>query len=247
MSISPFLTPNRKWNLLQAAADFFFLQNRSFPRAAALDLTGNKYNLNAFERMLLHRGLFSQQEALARRAKRVMGDSWQQTLLAIDGHNVQITIESYIDGRPLLKANDGAMRDLAGQSSLFRYSERSNLAIDMLFRFFEEFRPRKVLFLFDQPMSHSGELASVYRTRLKKARIAGDAHAVPVPENEIPYDACFAASSDGAVIQASQGWLDLASRVVEYFGVPRITADFSPIVLTRSAAQHLFADGGPFW
>lgn len=247
MNAPTLLTPDRKWNLFQAATDFFFFQNRSYPRAAALDLTGNKYNLNAFERMLLHRGLFSQQEALARRSKRVMGDSWQQSLLAIDGHNVQITIESYIDGRPLLKANDGAMRDLAGQSSLFRYSERSNLAIDMLFRFFEEFRPKEVLFLFDQPMSHSGELASVYRTRLKKARIAGDARAVPVPENEIPYGDCFAASSDGAVIRASRGWLDLASRVVEYFGSPRITADFSPIILSGSGAKHLFSDGGPFW
>ena len=43
-----------------------------------------------------------------------MGSGWRLKLLVVDGHNVQITIESFIEGRPLLKANDGALRDLAG-------------------------------------------------------------------------------------------------------------------------------------
>lgn len=241
------LSSKRKWLLHQAAADFFFLLNKCYPRAAALDLAGNRYDLDALERMLLSRGLFSQQEALARRRKREMGSGWQREPMVVDGHNVQITVESCIEGRPLLKANDSALRDLAGLSSRYRMTETSNMAMEMVFRFFEKFPPVEILFLFDEPMSRSGELAAIYRDRLAKAGISGGAKAVPVPEREFPYDRCVVASSDRAVIDSSSRWMDLACRIIEYFGSPRITADFSGIILADSAKRGLFEDGGPFW
>lgn len=221
--------------------------NQSYPRTAALDLVGNRYNLDSVERMLLSRGLFSQQEALARLGKREMGAGWQRKLLVVDGHNVHITIESYIEGRPLLKANDGALRDLAGQSSRYRMTETSNIALDMVLRFFERFRPREVLFLFDEPISRSGELAGTYRHRLSGAGISGEARTAPVPEREFPFDRCVAASSDRAVLDRSSRWMDLACRVIELFGAPQITADFSGIILAESAGGRLFEGGGPFW
>ena len=197
--------------------------------------------------MLLSRGLFSQQEALERLRKRETGPGWQHELLVVDGHNVQITIESFLEGRPLLKGNDGALRDLAGQSHRFRLTEISNMALDMIFRFFTEFPPREVLFLFDAPMSRSGELAAIYSDRLIRAGISGRALAVPVPEREFPYGVCVAASSDRAVLDASFRWLDLACRIIENFATPQITADFSGIVAPGSAERRLFEDGGPFW
>ncbi|MFZ2446120.1 MAG: DUF434 domain-containing protein [Syntrophobacteraceae bacterium] len=247
MSTPPALPPIRKWNLFHAAADFFFFLNRSYPRAAALELVGNRYNLPQIERNLLDRGVFGHREALSRRGKREMGSRWREELLVVDGHNVQITIESHIEGRLLLKANDGAMRDLAGQSAKFRLSETSALAIDMIFRFLSEFPPREVLFLFDAPMSRSGETASMYRERIREARLSGDARAVDVPEREFPVARCVAASSDRAVLDASPRWIDLACRVIEHLGSPEITADFSQLIYSRSAERHLFSDGGPFW
>ncbi len=203
--------------------------------------------MDALERMLLSRGLFGQQEALFRRKKREMGSGWQRELLVVDGHNVQITIESHIEGRPLLKANDGVLRDLAGLSYRYRMSETSNLAMDMAFRFFEDFPPDEVLFLFDRPMSRSGELAGTYRNRLIRQGIPGGTRATPVPESEFPFDRCVCASSDRAILDSSTRWLDLACLIIEHFGAPCITADFSGIIFADSAQKSLFEDGGPFW
>jgi hypothetical protein len=225
----------------------FYLLNRSYPGTAALDLVGNRHNLDAAERMFLSRGVFSQREALARLRRRETGPGWQRRLLAVDGHNVQITIESHLEGRPLLKANDGALRDIAGLSSRYRATETSKMALDMLFRFFQEFPPREVLFLFDEPMSRSGELAAAYRNRLVRAGISGVARTAPVPEREFPYRGCIVASSDRAVIDSSSGWIDLACRVIERFGIPQIAADFSGMILAESAGERIFEDGGPFW
>ncbi len=241
------LPPDRKWNLFHAASDFFLFLNRSYPRAAALEMVGNRYNLRAIERQLLSRGVFSRKEALARRAKREMGDNWRGELLAVDGHNIQITVESHIMGRVLLRANDGAMRDLAGQSAKFRLTETSAMAIEMIFRFLREFPPKEVLFLFDAPMSRSGETASIYREKIRGAGLTGKAEAVMVPEREFPETDCVVASSDHAVIDAAPRWIDLACRVIEYPGPPEITVDFSQFLDSRGAEESVFSDGGPFW
>ncbi|MEN6441764.1 MAG: DUF434 domain-containing protein [Syntrophobacter sp.] len=247
MTVPSLLPPARKWNLFHAAADFFHLLNRDYPRQAALEMVGNRYGLPAMERQLLHRGIFSRDEALSRRAKRENGAGWLRKPLAVDGHNVQITLESHIEERMLLHANDGAVRDLAGQSSRFRFSETSRIAMETIFRFLREFRPLEVLFFFDAPMSRSGEMASMYHDSLRKAGIRGDARAVAVPEREFPYSGCVVASSDRAVIDASEKWIDLAEVIMRYSSVPVLTADFSNIILPGSAERQLFADGGPFW
>ncbi len=247
MNDNPSLCAERAWKLFHAAADFFLLQDRSYPRAAALEMAGNRYALCAPERQVLQRGVFDAATALSRRAKRAMGSAWQDSLLAVDGHNVQITVESFIEGRLLLRANDGAVRDIAGQSSRFRFSETGAVAVDMIFRFLREFPPERVLFLFDAPMAHSGELAAVYRDRMRKAGLRGDARAVPVPEREIPFPECVAASSDRAVLDAGTRWIDLAGRVMDHFGPPVIEADFSSLVSRRRAREFPLRGGGPFW
>jgi hypothetical protein len=225
--------PIRRRLLFQGAADFFYLQNRLYPRSSSLELVGNRYELTHAERQLLHRGVFGQGEAIRRRAKRCEGASWQKMRLVVDGHNVQITVESAILGRVLLLANDGALRDIAEQSSQFRVTEFSESALDMIFRFLEEFRPQSVLFLFDAPMSHSGALADRYRQRLKTSGIPGGARAVPVPEREIPYEECVTASSDREILDASIHWLDLARLVIDAADLTIPLLDFSSFVESR--------------
>ena len=230
--------PRQRCRLLeQAATDFFFLQNRGYPRASALDWVGNRYALTQRERHLLHRGVFAQGDALRRRSKRCRGTDWRQGLLVVDGHNVQITVESAILGRPLLLANDGALRDVAGQSAQFRFTEASEIALDMIFRVMEEFRPERTLFLFDAPMSHSGLLASRYRQRLRALGLAGDARAVPVPEREFPYSECVVSSSDSAVLEQARQWLDLARWALDSAGALQLMLDFSSLVSTQGVPE----------
>ncbi|MEM5789329.1 MAG: DUF434 domain-containing protein [Syntrophobacteraceae bacterium] len=242
MKKSHSLSSLRKWTLFEAAADFFHFQNRDYPRAAALEWVGNRYALPKVERQLLLRGVFSQREALSRRTKRLRGAGWRNGLLVVDGHNVQITIESHLEDRILLRANDGALRDIAGQSARFRFTETSAMAIDMIFRFLRDFPPNGVLFLFDAPMSRSGEMASRYREELRKAKLAGDARAVPVPEREFPSSNHTAASSDGAVLNSCLSWIDLAGSVIEYLGSPDLTVDFSPFLYSAYPITDLLRD-----
>lgn len=235
----------RRYLLFQAAADFFFFQNRSYPRRASLEWVGNRYALTACAREMLNRGVFGQKEAIPRRARRVAGAAWRDGLLVVDGHNVHITVESAILGRTLLLANDGALRDTAGESARFRLSEASEAAMEAIVGLIGKNRPRQVRFLFDAPMSHSGLLADKYRERLKALRIEGEARVVPVPEREIPYGECVTASSDRAVLDASTGWLDLARMTIQSASLARPGEDFTPFASTRVPENYGWADWGP--
>jgi hypothetical protein len=219
--------------LYQAAEDLFGLLNRGYPRSSAITWVGNRYDLPRAGRELLGRGVFSQEAALRRRAKKARGAAWRSRRLAVDGHNVHITVESALLGRPLVAANDGALRDIAAVSARFRPGPATQRAVEVICRTLREFPPREIAFYFDSPMSRSGELAGMYERRLQEMGLNGSARAVPVPERHLCGRDCVAASSDRAVLDGCEAWLDLGRWVIDYHGLASPAFDFSHLIHGR--------------
>ena len=109
-----------------AAVDFLYLMDRGYPRNSSLQLVGNRYNLDRLMREILHRGIFPHQEANRRRDRLVNPEKLVDCRLLVDGHNVIITTESGLAGLPLIFANDGLIRDVAGVSHRYRISSRTS-------------------------------------------------------------------------------------------------------------------------
>jgi len=201
-------------NLQRAAGDFRFLLNRGYPSKAALELVGNRYRLTSDERHLLHRGIFSDPDSESRRKKKAsIGDVRGQDL-AIDGHNVIITIEAGLSGRPLVLGDDGFIRDISGISGSFKKTETTEKAIQLIINAMKQIKPHQVLLLFDAPISKSGELAEEVRTYLKEENLPGDAMAVKVPERILIGFPGVVATSDTAIIDQSRKVLDLAGYIL---------------------------------
>ena len=93
--------------------------------------------------------------------------------LAIDGHNVLITLEAGLSGRPLVLADDGFVRDISGLSGNFKKTGTTEEAIQLIVNFLKKTKPRQTLFLFDAPISNSGKLAQEVRTLLKRENLSG--------------------------------------------------------------------------
>ncbi len=201
-------------NLQRAGKDFHFLLNRGYPRKAALELVGNRYGLTSDERHLLHRGVFSNSDSESRRKKKVFIGDVRNKDLAIDGHNVLITIEAGISGRPLVLGDDGFIRDISGLSGSFKKTETTEKAIQSIVNAIKQIKPHQTLLLFDAPISKSGELAEAVRNYLKKEDIPGDAMAVKVPERILIGFPGVVATSDTAIIDRSRKVLDLAGHVL---------------------------------
>jgi len=202
-------------NFLQKAAeDFRYLLNRAYPRKAALELVGNRYQLTADQRHLLHRGVFSDVDSQERQKKKISPNQIRGYDLVIDGHNVLITIEAGLSGRPLVLGDDGFIRDISGLSGNFQKTERTAQALQLLLDLLKRVRPRQTLFLFDSPISRSGELALEVRGRMQKENLLGDAMAVRVPEKILIGFPGRVATSDTAIIDRSHKVVDLAGDVL---------------------------------
>src|SRR4030043_497288 len=201
-------------DLQEAAEDFRYLLNREYPRKAALELVGNRYGLTFDELHLLHRGIFSSSDSKSRRKKRIFIEEIRNKDLAIDGHNILITIESGLSSRPLILGDDGFVRDISGLSGSFKKTETTEKAIQLIINAIKKIKPRQTLFLFDSPISKSGELAREARNILKRENLTGDSIAVKVPEKMMIGFLGVIATSDTAILDKSKKVVDLAGYIV---------------------------------
>ena len=201
-------------NLQKAAKDFRYLLDRGYPRKASLELVGNRYDLPFDERHLLHRGVFSDADSESRRKKIIFIKAIRNKDLAIDGHNVLITVEAGLSGRPLILADDAFIRDISGLSGSFKKTEVTEEAIRLIMRFLKKWKPRHTVFLFDAPISKSGILAQEVRVLLKQEGLPGDALAVKVPEKTLIGFQGVVATSDTAIIDRSEKVIDLAGDII---------------------------------
>jgi hypothetical protein len=132
----------------------------------------------------------------------------------IDGYNMIITIEAGLSGRPLVLADDGFIRDISGLSGNFRKTEKTETALQLVSNLLKRIKPRQTLFLFDSPISRSGELAQEVREHLKRENLPGDAMAVRVPEKILIGFPGVIATSDTAIIDQSKKVVDLAGYIL---------------------------------
>jgi hypothetical protein len=211
---SPLIRTANFRNLQEAAEDFRYLLNRGYPRKASLELVGNRYGLTFDERHLLHRGVFSDEHSEARRKKIISVKAVRNKDLAIDGHNVLITVEAGLSGRPLILADDGFVRDISGLSASFKKTEVTDQALRLIVAFLKKWRPRHTLFLLDAPISKSGILAQELRALLKREGLPGDALAMKVPEKTLIGFKGVVATSDTAIIDRSKRVIDLAGDII---------------------------------
>lgn len=201
-------------NLAAAAADFRFLLARGYPRQNALDLVGNRYGLDHTARQLLHRGVFAPAVAAARRAKLRRLRDMPGRPLALDGHNVLITLECAGRGLPLVAADDGFIRDVGEVSRAFKVSPATDRVLALAADYLANHAAGPLEVFYDAPLSLSGELARRTRELFASRGLTVQAAAVPVPERRLSGFTGAIATSDTALIDGHDTVVDLAGEII---------------------------------
>jgi hypothetical protein len=201
-------------HLREAAADFRYLLARGYPRKSALTLVGNRYGLDETARRLLHRGVFAPEVAAARRAKLRRLADLPGLPLALDGHNVLITLEGAVRHLPLVAADDGFIRDVGEISRAFKVSEATDRVLTLVADYLADQAAGPLEVFYDAPLSLSGELARRTREIFASRGLDVRAAAVPVPERRLAGFAGAIATSDTALIDAHDTVVDLAGEII---------------------------------
>jgi hypothetical protein len=183
-----------------ALRDYAYLLNRGYPRKTILKITGDRYMLNTFQRILLSRGVYTDSDVQMRTSKTVHDIGGKE--LHIDAYNVLFTVCNYLLGRMLFIGNDRFVRD-TGEVYGKPYDDPVLArGIELCISYLKEQKPSRVEFLFDSPVSYSAELAGNIREQLGNNGLEGDARIDKNP------DAVLIRQDQGIVISSDSDILD---------------------------------------
>ncbi len=171
-------------NFFRAVCDYRYLLERDYPQKSMLKLVGDRYALPAAERVMLYRGLATENQVKNRKEK-VIRQLPPHTRITIDGFNVCRTVGSYLNGNPVFVGMDGLLRDVSELHRKKLKWEVLEKAVDFILQFLAEKQIASAWFYFDTPISHSGKMCALVNSRLPYYRLSGTAETVFSPDYEL--------------------------------------------------------------
>lgn len=195
----------------KAAEDMKFLLDRGYNRTRVLDMVTDRYHLGKDQRNHLERFVFSQEGVEKRKNKLVSLDEIEKEKIVVDGYNILITMEAYLQDEKLIRGMDGLTRDNCRVFSNYCFDEETEEAVDEILSILKKASPSYVLFVFDSQISKSGELSAFVRKRIKYHGLQGDARAVKNADREIKELNWVTVSSDRIIVDHVDKVLDLFS------------------------------------
>ena len=208
-----FIGPSRLPKLKAAAHELRFLLSRNYPRKSSVEFVGNHHQLKKDERNILFRGVFTPHVSnTIRRGKILFKDLIGRTLV-IDAYNVTITLENALRSRPLIKGNDGFIRDISGTFRGFRQSDLTFKAWELIMKLLMQYSPKKVIVLIDRPYSKSALFAHSLNRWFRHRGLNGKAILSNNVDRELKITKDVRATSDSNILVHGGPSLDLAGHI----------------------------------
>ncbi|KAF5084025.1 DUF434 domain-containing protein [Methanobacterium aggregans] len=203
----------------EAVHDLRYLLDRGYRKKGALKFVSDRYLLNIHERNYLARKVFSREVSLLRRKKIIDISRVKDETVFVDGYNVLITVESICTGYPsLVSCDDGFLRDVNAVFGKYRINDTTKTALTQIILLLKCYKPYFVKFLYDSPVSQSGELSKLTRNILKANNVSGDAVTSKNVDSELVTlsedTGGIVATSDSAVIDKIQRVVDIPCEIL---------------------------------
>ncbi len=200
--------------LMEAAQDLRWLLSRGYPKEASLSLVGNKFGLEKKLREVLKRAILPPQVAQKRREKALAPNALKGQKVAVDGHNVLITLQTALKGGFVFFCDDGFLRDISGVSRSFVPDGECTRALDLVLETLAELQPEEVMFFLDAPLSKSRELAQNINLLFGPYGIKGRAEVLSFPERALCQFEGVICTADGHLLDLAERAFDLAGHIV---------------------------------
>ncbi|MEM1511607.1 MAG: DUF434 domain-containing protein [Candidatus Jordarchaeales archaeon] len=201
--------------LEKAAEEFRYLLERGYNREGALNFVVSHHRLDKTHKLILLRGVFSSEEVEERRRKTVSFKELGGRVLALDGYNVLIVLETMLRNQLLIEGDDEYIRDVSGMHGKHRVTSLTTTALSVLFDELRKVQPKEVLVFFDRPVSKSGELAGITRQIMKTHGVMGDSLTASQTDNAVISTGEIALTSDSVILQKAKKCFDIAGHIVK--------------------------------
>jgi hypothetical protein len=204
--------------LRKAVWDMGWLLGRGYADKSSLKLVGDRYALTQRQRLAVMRASCSDDQLDNRTHKRVPPDQISSQPLMIDGYNLLITIETALAHAPLFICRDGCIRDLASIHGTYRKVEETLPAIKMIALVLSKLDIQEAVWLLDQPVSNSGRLKKRLLSFAEDNALHWGVQLVHNPDTVLIKSETIIATSDSAVLDGCNHWLNLARIIIDTIG-----------------------------
>lgn len=169
-----FKNPEYDKKIEKASFDLRFLIERGYRKKSALNFVANRYLLDRKQRNYLVRTVFSSKKSMERWEKLVDINFISGNILFVDGYNVLITVESICsDKNSIVACDDGVLRDVNAVFGRYKISRWTEPALHYIISLLESYNPFLVKFIYDNPVSQSGDLAYLTNKIMRAYKIEG--------------------------------------------------------------------------
>lgn len=200
--------------LREATADLSWLLSRGYAPSGALKLVGDRYQLDARQRMAVGRAACSDAERASRHDRQLSLAALAGQVLALDGYNVLTTVEAALAGGVILHARDETFRDLASMHNSFRRVAETRPALLLLGQTLQHHGVSRCRWYLDRPVSNSGRLKHLMQEVAASAGWPWEVELVNSPDGALVAAGCPVATADSAVLDRCAQWVNLARQVV---------------------------------
>lgn len=212
--------------LRSAVADLSWLLTRGYALPGAIQVVGNRYELEARQRQAVTRSACSDEALERRRATETPASTLRGATLLVDGYNVLTTVEAALGGGVVLLGRDGTCRDIAGIHGTYRRVDDTLPALRRVGTHLQSVGVNRCAWYLDAPVSNSGRLKGLIEDVAREAAWPWTAHVVPNPDAElIAATGAVVASADSVILDRCEKWASLAREVVARLDVAAWVVD----------------------
>lgn len=201
--------------LREAVADLSWLWTRDYAIDSSLKLVGDRYALNARQRIAVARCACSDSAVVRRGQHEVSVSELSGNELWIDGYNVLTSVEAALSHGVILHSHDGCFRDMASMHGSYRRVEETVAAIEIIGELAASFGVANCRWLFDQPVSNSGRLKTLLGKLAEERDWNCEIDLVADPDPLLAATDRIVASADSQILDNAERWFNLARIAIE--------------------------------
>lgn len=200
--------------LKMAAQDMRYLLSRDYPEKASSELVGNRYRLKTRQIQALRGAAASAQQIGNRKLKQAEVSELKDKVVYLDGFNVLILLESLLSGAYIFEGADGCFRDLSCVHGTYKRVNQTQTVIELAALFFQKAEIRKLVWIFDQPVSNSGRIKQMVLDYAEENQLNWEAELAYNPDKFLAESSEIAVSSDAWILDHCKQWFNLIEYLI---------------------------------
>jgi hypothetical protein len=201
-----------------AVQDMYYLLSRDYPAKAALALVGNRYEMVKKQQTALLGMVCSEKELKNRQQKELPAEQLKGQTLYIDGFNILILLETLLSGGVVFKGMDGCFRDISSVHGTYRQVEQTEAVLLLVGHTLQELGLKKVVWIFDSPVSNSGKLKTYCYELAEKHSFPWEMILHQHPDQYLIEEKVWACSADAFVLNECTAWFNLGAFIISQGG-----------------------------